>query len=142
MWCHSLGLQGTGRDLLVTKAEHSSGHLQVVAIVVADGSRSPVPVRVALPHALNDSLDEGLALLLQVLEQSLRVIVVRADLVPVLDTLDGINGALDGVADGLAVLRIADLRAGGALRHRAGLDASGEGDNGNWEETHVGDWKR
>lgn len=63
------------------------------------------------------------------------------DLVPVLDALDAVNGSLDGVADGLTVLRSADLRAGG-LRHGAGLDASGEGDSDNWEETHICDWKR
>lgn len=142
MWCHSLGLQGTGRDLTVPKADHSSGHLQVVALVVANGSRSPVPVRVAVPHALNSSLDEGLALLSQVLEQPLgREIVVPAYLVPVLDAINGVNGGLEGEADGLTVLRSANLRAGG-LRHGASLDASGEGDSDNWEETHIDDWKR
>lgn len=94
-----------------------------------------------VPHGLSECFDKGLALLLQVLEQLLRrAIVVPADLVPVLDAVDGSDGTFDGLANGLAVLHVR-----GSLSvewHRAGVDSDREGGNGDGGETHFEIQKR
>lgn len=94
-----------------------------------------------VPHGLSERLDEGLALLLQVLEQPLRrAIVVPADLVPVLDAVDGSDGTFDGLANGLAVLHVRGSL--GVEWHTAGVDNDREGGNGDGGETHIENQKR